>query len=236
MRLHRGPGREGTALLVLHDAGSWGAGRDWQALLDRWPGPSVAPDLPGHGASPPPEGAKYIPADATLAALEVLEDTGLGLPPPVVLGHGWGAYAAELLACGGRACALVLVDGLGGPWVTEEEIALDQARWLRGVLEDGEATRWPGRLPDPLLAHGFPSVWERDFTTARRAAITVPVLAVETPRSITAASERGDRLAAFTGPGRLVELATAPVQEAVEEVAAVVLGWLEGLREVQAEG
>ena len=226
----RGPSANGNApaLLVLHDAGSAGAGGVWQPLLDRWPGPSVAPDLPGHGGSPPPEGGKYIPADATLAAVEVLAETGLGLPPPVVLGHGWGGYAAELLACGGRARALVLVDGLGGRWVTEEEIALDQVRWLREVLEDADAVRWPERLPDPLLTHGFPSAWERDFTTARRNAITAPVMALETTGSWTPPDERADRVAAFAGPRRLVELGRAPVEDAVEEITATVLGWLDG--------
>ena len=235
MRINRGahrpsPNGSALALLVLHEAGSAGAGGDWQPLLDRWPGPSVAPDLPGHGGSPPPDGGKYIPADATLAALEVLAETGLGVPPPVVLGHGWGGYAAELLACGGRAQALVLVDGLGGPWVTEEEIALDQVRWLREVLEDADAVRWPGRMPDPLLTHGFPSAWERDFTTARRKAIAAPVLAVETARSATPPDERGDRLAAFAGPRQLVELGSAAVGEAVEEIIAATLGWLDGWR------
>jgi pimeloyl-ACP methyl ester carboxylesterase len=188
----------------------------------------MAPDLPGHGGSEPAVGGKYIPSDAALVAVEVLSDAGLGDPPPLVLGHGWGAYAAELLAAGGRTGAIVLVDGLGGPWLTEEEVALDQARWLRGVLEDPEATRRPEALPDPILAHGFPSVWEQGFTESRRRAIEVPVLAIETLRSPTPDDERAGRAAAFGGRHRLLPLRTERAQDSVEEIAAAVLGWPEG--------
>ena len=228
MRLHRGPGEGIPALLVLHDAGAQGAGASWQPFLDRWPGASVAPYLPGHGGSEPAVGGKYLPADAALAGLEVVSETGLGQPPPVVLGHGWGGYGAELLAGGGRACALVLVDGLGGPWITEEQLARDQAQWLRDVLEDPEATRWPERLPDPVLAHGFPSVWEPQFTASRRGAIKVPLLAIETLRSPTPAAQRADRAAAFGGPHRVVELDTHGTDGALDEIATAVLGWLDG--------
>ena len=56
------------------------------------------------------------------------------------------------------------------------------------------------------------------------------MLAVETARSATPPDERHDRLAAFAGPRQLVELGSAAVEEAVEEIIAATLGWLDGWR------
>jgi pimeloyl-ACP methyl ester carboxylesterase len=193
MRLRHGPGTLGVPLLVVPDLAH--TGDEWQDVLDVWSGPSVAPDFPGHGQSPPPVGGKYVPGDATLAALRVLHAVGWD-EPPVVLGHGWGAYAAEYLAAAGRVRALVMVDGLGGPWRTPVEITDSQTAWLHRALEHHGA---PAVSPDPLLRLGFPDVWEAEFTRARRAAITVAVLALETPMSPTPADEREARTRDFGG-------------------------------------
>jgi pimeloyl-ACP methyl ester carboxylesterase len=187
-------------LLVLHDLNA--AGSDWQDVLDAWPGPNGAPDLPGHGLSPPAEGGKYVPSDLTLAALRALQQLGWDDPglPPTILGHGWGAFAAEHLAAAGRVANLILVDGLGGPWRSAGELAENQMVWLRTALG---AHALPAATPDPILRLGFPDVWHEDTTRGRRAAIAVPVLAFETPASPTPAEERQARLAMFGGPVRL---------------------------------
>ena len=199
-----------TALLALHAGGDAAAGRPWEALADGWQdGQVLTPDLPGHGTAPPPTGATYAPADAALHGARVLREAGLAGAALVVVGVGSSGFGAELLAAGGRASALVLVDGLGPPWLSYRELLEDVIRWMRGVAADPEALAPPTSVPDPRLRHGVPSVWERSFTASRRGAITVPVLALESPASPTPAAEREDRLAAFAGPTRCAEVGEA---------------------------
>jgi alpha/beta hydrolase fold len=54
LRVHQG-GRGEPALLLLHGLGATGdVWQGWLPLLARrWPGRWLAPDLPGHGGSPP---------------------------------------------------------------------------------------------------------------------------------------------------------------------------------------
>lgn len=223
--IHRGPGREeggGPRLLVLHDLNA--AGSAWQDLLDAWPGPSAAPDFPGHGQSPPAEGGKYVPTDLTLYAVRALQQLGWEHDgdgdAPAVLGHGWGAFAAEPLAAAGRVSRLILVDGLGGPWHSASELAVAQTAWLRAALR---VHTQPVATPDPILALGFPDVWHEEITRGRRAAITVPVLAIETRSSSTPPGERDARVAMFGGPAQLVD-ATAATDASRDRLAAIVCG------------
>jgi pimeloyl-ACP methyl ester carboxylesterase len=190
-------------LLFLHEVGDDEGARRWQPLAEGWAGSLLLPELPGHGVTPPEEGAYYAPGDAALFAVRTLRAAGLGDERPLVAGHGWGAFGAELLAAAGRASGLVLVDGLGGPWVTPAGLMHVQHDWLRRVVADPAALAPPpvGVL-DPRLRHGFPSVWERAFTAARRTAITVPVLALESPASSTPPAERDERVGAFGGAGQ----------------------------------
>ena len=189
-----------TALLFVHDLGDPAGGSRWRPAVDGWPGGGIAPDLPGHGAAPPAVGGKVVPGDLTLYAVRALREAGLAGEPVVAAGHGWGAFAVELLAQAGRAIALVLVDGLGGPWVTPDDLAALQNGWVRAVADDPDVLAEPAGGPDPLYRHGFVSVWERDFTAARRATIRVPVVALESPASPTPRTAREERLAMFGGP------------------------------------
>ena len=199
-----------TRLLVLHDAGDPSPVERWSRLVDRWDGPALLPVQPGHGEVPPPEGGNYSAADAAVVAARAMASAGWPHGDddgwPVVVGQGWGAYAAELVAMAGRAGALVLIDGLGGPWVGVDALVADQHAWLHAVVGDPDALAPPRSSPDPRLAHGFPTVWERAHTAARRAAITVPVAAIETPASPTPAGDRSRRLAQFGGDAALHEV------------------------------
>jgi pimeloyl-ACP methyl ester carboxylesterase len=208
-------------LVFIHEVGDPAGASRWRALVDRWPGPALVPDLPGHGVTPAEEGAYYAPGDAALFAVRALRDAGLDGARPVAAGHGWGAFGAELLAAAGRAAALVLVDGLGGPWISLGALMAAQHEWLRGVLADPDALAPPpvGAL-DPRLRHGFPSIWERAFTAARRSSIKVPVLALETPASPTPADERAERVAAFGGDAEWEEIADASPQAVVDALTA----------------
>ena len=211
-----------TPLLVLHDTFDPLAGARWRPLCDAWRGSALAPDLPGHGESPPPVGGSYAPSDATLVAVRVLKEAGIA-EKPVVVGHGWGGFAAELLAAAGRASALVLVDGLGGPWLEADELVEEQRAWLRAVGDDPEALAAPTASPDPRLRHRYPSVWERVFTEARRSAIVVPVLALETPASPTPRHEHDERLRAFAGGATSLAIEAATPEEVLAAMTAS--GW-----------
>jgi len=193
-----------AALLVIHDTGDPDAGSDWQDLLERWPGDGLAPDLPGHGQTPPPSGGHYKAGDAAIAAWWAADAAGITGDEVWVVGHGWGGFAAEILAAAGRASRLILVDGLGPPWCNADELVADRHRWLREVFADPAALAPPTTSPDPRLAHAYSSVWDRDFIRKLRRAITVPILAIESSASPTPTEERVARLADFTGPTTLM--------------------------------
>jgi pimeloyl-ACP methyl ester carboxylesterase len=213
-------------LLFLHEIGDAEGARRWRPLVEGWPGAVLVPDLPGHGGTPPEEGAYYAPGDAALFGVRALRAAGVA-SPPVAAGHGWGAFGAELLAAAGRASALVLVDGLGGPWVSWSDLMHVQHDWLHAVLADPAALAPPppGEL-DPRLRHGFPSIWERSFTEARRNAITVPVLVLESPASTTPPDETAERIAAFGGEARGEAIAAVSPQA----VLAALTAWLRAQR------
>jgi len=117
-------GGNGEPLLVLlHGLGAtgdvWGGWRPW--LAQRWPGRWIAPDLPGHGGSPPLAAYTF---DGFAGAVA-------GIVPPgaraVVLGHSLGGVVGLALASGRFAVPVQAVIGLGikVAWTDEE---LDRAR------------------------------------------------------------------------------------------------------------
>ena len=214
-----------SALLVVHDIGDPRGGSRWSELVAAWPGAALAPDLPGHGETPPPTGASYALADAAVYAWRSAEDAGITTDDVVVLGHASAGFAAELLAAGGRASKLILVDGLGPPWDTVDEIVADQHRFLRDLFADQDALAPPGRVPDPRLAHAFSSIWESGFIGDLRSSVAVPVLAVETPASPTPPVERAERLKDYPGEAQVVEAAEASSSAVAEALRSV--GWLQ---------
>lgn len=198
-----------TALLVIHDVGDAEGGRRWGSLTQAWPGEALAPDLPGHGETPPPTGGHYKAGDAAIAAWRAAEQAGITAKDVIVLGHRWGGFGAEVLAAAGRASRLVLVDGLGPPWHSVDELVADRHRWLREVFDDPAAMAPPSTAPDPRLAHAYPSIWQREFIGNLRRSIAVPVLAVETPDSPTPSAERADRVGDYAGPAAVVGVSGA---------------------------
>ena len=110
LALHHLRAGEGRALLLLHGLGeqSPAAVPDWAAA---WPGPVVALDFTGHGASTVPAGGGYsaeiMLGDADIALAHLGEAT--------VVGRGLGAYVALMLA-GARPQQVrgaILCDGPG---------------------------------------------------------------------------------------------------------------------------
>jgi pimeloyl-ACP methyl ester carboxylesterase len=135
LRVRRGGSGE-PLLVLLHGLGATGdVWRGWQPLLARrWPGRWVAPDLPGHGGSPPLSAYTF---DALAAAVA-------GLVPPaapaVVLGHSLGGVVGVALAGGGFGGPVRAVIGLGikVTWTGEE---LDRAGALAARPPAWFATR-----------------------------------------------------------------------------------------------
>ncbi len=119
-------GGNGEPLLVLlHGLGATGdVWNGWRPLLaQRWPGRWIAPDLPGHGGSPPL--AQYSFDSFAAAIAKVLPANS----EIVVLGHSLGGVVGLTLAAdaGGRFDAQIRsVIGLGikTSWTQEE---LDRA-------------------------------------------------------------------------------------------------------------
>ena len=117
-------GGSGEPLLVLlHGLGAtgdvWGC---WRPLLARrWPGRWLAPDLPGHGGSPPLAAYSFDSLAAEVA----------GIVPPgaplVVLGHSLGGVVGLALASRRLPMAVQAVIGLGikVAWTDED---LDRAQ------------------------------------------------------------------------------------------------------------
>lgn len=171
-----------TDLLVLHDVGAPGGGA-WSGAFARWPGRVLAPDLPGHHGTPPPVGGHYETGDAVFAALDLLRtETPDEL---VIVGVGHNGAAAQILALGGRAAGLVLVDGLGGPWLGPVEIDERQREMRRRILTT------PGAMSEPAPGAADPRATmvvraaDRGFAVRQAEAMPVPVLLIETPSSAT---------------------------------------------------
>jgi len=212
-----------VAVLVLHEVGDAG-GERWRVALEDagWPGPVLAPDLPGHGGEPPPVGGSYEPMDGAYVAVR----TPGGLPPsgpgPVVVGLGTSGWAAHVLALGGRASALVLVDGLGGPW-TDPRTAIRAGRdWLRAIAADAAAvaTPPPGQR-DPRTAHGVPAHGSRRLVERAAAATPVPALVVESRRSPVDFGDAEALAASFAAGAQAVRVA----EPDPAAVAAIVVAW-----------
>src|SRR6266705_3816973 len=103
-------GGAGPVVLLVH--GSPGNGKTWQRVAERLTGRHrvIAPDLPGHGATPPqPAGA--VPDVAYAAALveALIRPAGA---PAVLAGHSYGGVVALAIALRGHVTlgALALLE------------------------------------------------------------------------------------------------------------------------------
>lgn len=211
-------------ILVFHAPGDASAGEPWRrALADAgWDGPILAPDLPGHGDAPPPIGGHHDLADPAFAAVRLLADAGLGTVRPVVVGVGAHGWPAQLVALGGRAQALVLVDGLGSPWRTPAKAMRRTRERLRGLTDDPAALApFSGPGLDPRLAYVLRPHGSRSLARRAAAAMTVPTLVLESPASGTPDEDRTPLTDAWGGEASIVDVA----DRMPATVAAAVLGW-----------
>ncbi len=123
LRVHEGGSGE-PLLVLLHGLGAtgdvWGG---WRPLLARrWPGRWLAPDLPGHGGSPPLAAYTFDGFAAAVAGI-VRPSTRV-----IVLGHSLGGVIGLALASRGFPVPVRAVIGLGIKVVwTDEDLARAQA-------------------------------------------------------------------------------------------------------------
>jgi pimeloyl-ACP methyl ester carboxylesterase len=124
-------GGDGEPLLVLlHGLGATGdVWRGWWPLLARrWPGRWIAPDLPGHGGSPPLAAYTFDDLAAEVAGAVQPSDR------IVVLGHSLGGVVGLALASGRFSVPVHAVIGLGIKVVwTDEDLDRAQAVARRPV-------------------------------------------------------------------------------------------------------
>jgi hypothetical protein len=199
-----------SGVLVLHTFGEPRGGARWR---DEG---ADAPDLPGHGGAAAPTGGCYDVSDPVFVAVPLISADD----PPTIVGHRSSSYAAQILAVGGRAERLVLVDGLGESYRAAPDVMGEVFAWLRALADDPGAMTLPlpGR-PDPRVGHGIPGHSLPDFDADLAAAVTVPVLVIETPDSPTPEDERDRRVARFGADAdvvRLDDLSPAAVLQAIE--------------------
>jgi hypothetical protein len=212
-----------TPLLALHDVGEVGGGGPWRSALlaAGWTGPVSAPDLPGHGTTPAPVGGSYELGDPVLAVLPAVpaeaEDA------PVVLGVGTNGWCASILALGGRASALVLVDGLGGPFRPQVEAMAAERERLRRIADDPAALAPPPATGlDPRLRHGVSPLGNRPMAERAALCTPVPVLLLESPASPVPPEDRAAVAGRYPGGATVVEVESA----APEAVAPAVVAWV----------
>jgi pimeloyl-ACP methyl ester carboxylesterase len=122
LRVHQGGSGE-PLLVLLHGLGAtsdvWGEW--WPLLTRRWPGRWLAPDLPGHGGSPPLAAYSF---DGFAAAVAGILQPGARI---IVLGHSLGGVVGLALASGSFRVPVRAVIGLGIKVVWTDE-DLDRAR------------------------------------------------------------------------------------------------------------
>lgn len=170
-----------TPLLVLHRLGAPRGAAEWRDALTihGWDGPWSAPDQPGHGTAAW-ECDYYEAAHLAIAPLRHLQDTDWR-EAPVVIGEGVAAEAAQMLALGGRASAVVLVGAPATPETVDPGVVqAAEYEWLRGIADDPDAQApAPIGRTDPRTRHGITPRIDPDYSRRVRAAITVPVLDLE---------------------------------------------------------
>ncbi len=200
-------------VVLLHDLGAADAGEPWRAAA---PADGHIPDLPGPGSTPAPRHGAYDPMGPTTLARWALDGSGL------LVGVGQNAHGALILAAGGGCDAVAIVDGLWAPWEGPVAAVDRMYATLRATFADeGAVASAPASGLDPRTRHGYGVTMTQPFAAKFWGAVTCPVLAVETPASVTPPEERAERAALFGGETTLVELDDG----APAAVVAAVLDW-----------
>ena len=157
---------------------------------------------------------------ATVARWEL---GGVPTERDVVIGIGANAHCALICASGGVGDAVVIVNGLHGPWQPPRAQVDALYSTIRAIADDHGATApAPHSGIDPRARHGYAMMSSAAFAQYFWGSINQPLLAIETPRSQTPHAERDSRLGYFGGKTTLVELDT----DAPQSIVAAIETWL----------
>lgn len=205
-------------VVLLHDLGDPAGGAEWRAAA---PADWIIPDLPGHGATPAIRTGHYDPMSVVALARWTIARESNDARDSTLVGVGHNAHGALVHAAGGGCDRVVVVNGLWGPWrAPAAEIDAFYAM-IRAIAADPAATgKAPASGLDPRATYGYGVMASERFARRFWAAIDQPVLAVETPASITPPEERVDRVAWFGGSTTLVELDSTDPTTVVEAIRA----------------
>lgn len=157
-------GNQVGTVLVLHDIGDLAGGTAYvEAFGDNWH--VIAPDLPGHGSTPSPAGQNYGLTDPMYVVTRLFADQAIE-KVDVVVGIGVSGWSAQLLALAGRASKLVLVDGLGDPFLPIDGL-LDRRMERVRIIADSA---------DPLADAPPPTHGDRELAERAARETAAPVL------------------------------------------------------------
>lgn len=205
-------------VVLLHDLGDPAGGAEWRAAA---PAGWHIPDLPGHGSTPAIRTGHYDPMSAVAIARWAIGRESNGDAESTLVGVGQNAHGALVDAAGGGCDRVVVVDGLWGPWRTPPEEIDAFYAMIRATASDPAAIgAAPASGLDPRATYGYGVMSSASFARRFWAAIDQPVLAIETPGSITPRDERLERVSWFGGAATLVELDAADPTTVVEAIRA----------------
>lgn len=121
------------SVLVLHQVGDLEGGAPYLEAFSAW-SQVIAPDLPGHGSQPELPGKNHGLTDPMYVVTRLFANQGIGKVDTVV-GFGVSGWSAQLLALAGRAKRMVLVDGLGDPFMAVDDLLDRRMRRVRVIAD-----------------------------------------------------------------------------------------------------
>lgn len=222
-------------LLGFHAPGDPNGGAVWREAVaaGRWAGPVQFPDLPGHANAAPPIGRTYDRIEPAYGFAQLvgqnpeLDDVA----DRIVIGVGISGWSAQLVALAGRATALVLVDGLQGPFVTVAEHVAHRRDAFRAqadrniaAITDPKLDAIPPGGLDPRLQLFPAPIGSRSLAEEAAQGINMPTLIIESAKSGTAPSDADALAALFNGSGGGVLQRVDRVDEVA--VVASIISWL----------
>lgn len=203
-------------VLVLHDFGAAEGGAPWAPAFAVVGIEAAAPNLPGHGGAEPAVGQCYqLPEASVMAAQFFAEQERV----EIVVAVGASGWAGQIVALAGRCDRLVLVDGLGGPFLEVADLMVERRERIRAMAAFDGPAMVDGL--DPRTQFAPPGPQDRAMAIEAAQAMPVPTLVIETPSSNTLPDDAAEVARSF--PTEIVALD----ERAPSAVADAVASWLE---------